>query len=79
MLPRIMAARRAQAQEEIQQQAMVLAAVLGVDAAGLAVTHKDAQVQALLRLEALAAFLNDVVKATADTGNTRRKPAKGEA
>ena len=79
MLPRIMAARRAQAQEQILQQAMVLAAVLGIEASSLAVTHKDPQLETLLRTEALAVFLAEVVQAqAASADSTRRKPAKKE-
>lgn len=80
MTARGMAARRAVAQEVILQQAMVLAAMLGVDASGLAMTHKDPQVQALLRIEALATFLADVAKAYVVSADTaRRKQAKGDA
>jgi hypothetical protein len=74
-----MAARRAQAQESILQQALVLAAMAGVDASGLGVTHKDPQQQALLRLEALATFLGELVKAQAAGADSTRRKAKGEA
>jgi len=57
------AIRKAAAQGRIQQASIELAAKYGLGQAELVPTHKQPEIQAVLTLEAVAAFLEDLAAA----------------
>lgn len=57
------AIRKADAQARIQQASIELAAKYGLGQAELVPTHKQPDIQAVLTLEAVAAFLEDLAAA----------------
>ena len=57
------AIRKADAQGRIQQASIELAAKYGLGQAELSPTHKQPDIQAVLTLEAVAAFLEDLAAA----------------
>jgi hypothetical protein len=57
------AIRKADAQARIQQASIELAAKYGLGQVQLAPTHKQPDIQAVLTLEAVAAFLEDLAAA----------------
>lgn len=66
MTPSVIARRTAHAHARIAGAASLIAAqTANLDVSGLAVTHRDPQVQAMLRLEGLATFLAELATALA--------------
>ena len=57
------AIRKADAQARIQQASIELAAKYGLGQAELSPTHKQPEIQTVLTLEAVAAFLEDLAAA----------------
>ena len=67
------AIRKAEAQERIQQASVELAAKYGAGQVDLAPRHKQPAVEEVLRLEAIAAFLEQLAEA-APIPVKKRKP-----
>lgn len=67
------AIRKADAQARIQQASIELAAKYGVEGGNLAPLHKQPDIQTVLTLEAIAAFLETLVTA-APVPVAKRKP-----
>ncbi len=79
MTPSVIARRTAQAHARIAAAAaLITAQTASLDASGLAVTHRDPQVQAMLRLENLAAFMADLAVALAAQATPTKKGEKGK-
>ena len=68
------AIRKADAQARIQQASIELAAKYGLGQVQLAPTHKQPDIQAVLTLEAVAAFLEDL--ATAEPVPVKKRKAQ---
>ena len=70
------AIRKADAQARIQQASIELAAKYGLGQVQLAPTHKQPDIQAVLTLEAVAAFLEDL--AAAEPVPVKKRKAQAE-
>ena len=70
------AIRKAAAQGRIQQASIELAAKYGLGQVQLAPTHKQPDIQAVLTLEAVAAFLEDL--AAAEPVPVKKRKAQAE-
>ena len=69
------AIRKAAAQGRIQQASIELAAKYGLGQVQLAPTHKQPDIQAVLTLEAVAAFLEDLAAAEPVPAKKRKAQA----